>query len=166
MILRPKHFKAIEFLAGSDLAQDEIARRVGVSRRTLSRWLADETFNTELVRGRDALPYSFDGLRVRTARLLLLDIVRRLEAHGETLPLKEMTTLLAQLMGESAGPGADELSAEDGCDAEGARRDFPELTPEQADEIWAKFDEVVSRGQKNPDPPPPENPGHQETPSA
>jgi transcriptional regulator with XRE-family HTH domain len=165
MILRPKHLRAIEILAGSDLTLDEAAREVGVSRRTISRWLANGAFRAELVRVRPALSYSFEGLRARTTRLLLMDIVRRLETGGEKLPLKEMTALLAQLMGERSIGGPDGLPGDaqggEGESAERSYRPFSQLTPEQAEEIWAKVDEVTRRPQD--EPPPTEIPEQQKT---
>ena len=139
MLLRPKHLKAIEFLAGSDRSMSEVAAEVGVSLRTLHRWLKEDEFRSELVRARGALPYSLGGLAARASRLLLIDIVRRLEAGGEKPSLKEVTALLAQLAAAKDAPAADSTQTDTGS--------LADLTPEQEEEIWTKFDEFVTRNQ-------------------
>jgi AcrR family transcriptional regulator len=153
MLLRPKHLKAIELLASSDLSTADVAAEVGVSLRTLQRWLKDPDFRSEFARGRGSLPYSFDGLVARTSRLLLIDIVRRLEVGEEKLPIKEVTALLAQLTAARDLPAAAISSPGDSTEMGGGP--FEVLTPEQSDEIWDKFDEFVTRNQKAADPRPP-----------
>jgi hypothetical protein len=142
MLLRPKHLKAIELLASSDLSTADVAAVVGVSLRTLQRWLRKAEFRSELARGRGSLPYSFDGLVSRTARLLLIDIVRRLEAGGEKLPIKEVTALLAQLTAAKQVPGGADSSPDDSTEMTASP--MAALTPDQEDEIWNKFDEFVT----------------------
>lgn len=130
MILRPKHFRTIELLTGTDLRHGEIARRVGVSSRTLCRWLADGRFRAALECRRRLLPFHIEGLRLETARKLLLDVQRRLEAGEEKIPLKEVTQLLARLVGDNFDRVPDEPPTE------GA---VPKLTPEQAEALWAEI---------------------------
>ena len=49
MIMRGKHHEAIKLIVESTLTFKEIARRVGVSERTLSRWVNErETFRDAL----------------------------------------------------------------------------------------------------------------------
>ena len=139
MVLRPRHFRAIELLVGTDLLQRDVAREVGVTRRTLGGWLKDDAFRAELARRRDAMPSRLEGLRMQTVRSLLLNAIRRLDADEEKPPLKEITQLLARVAGdEFATPsrGSDEQPDEDSTGTGGF-----ELTPDQAERIWDMLEE-------------------------
>ncbi|HUW57874.1 MAG TPA: hypothetical protein VMZ92_14635 [Planctomycetota bacterium] len=138
MVLRPKHFRAMELLVGTDLLQRDVARRVRVTPRTLGRWLRDAAFQTELARRRDAMPCRLDGLRMQTARTLLLNVIRRIDTGDEKVPLKEITQLLAQLLSETgiAAAPTDAPRREDD--------DQFTLTPDQADRMWDILEEAES----------------------
>jgi len=143
MILRPRHFRAIELLAGTDLRQWEVARRVGVSRRTLGHWLKKETFRAELARRRELLPCRLNSLRLHTARMLLVHVLDRLKDGEERLPIKEMTQLLARLAGDDLESDKTEATASEPPEAvdDVGGQTTAGLTSEQAEEIWAKIDE-------------------------
>ena len=111
MVLRPRHFKAMALLAGTDLLQRDVARQVGVTPRTLGHWLKDEAFQAELARRRDAMPCRLDGLRMQTARTLLLNVIGRLDAGEEKIPLKEITQLLVQVLSVTAATTAGRADA-------------------------------------------------------
>jgi len=100
MELRPRHFRAIELLAGTDLEKREVASAVGVSRATLSRWLRDKAFRAELALRRELLPYRLDGLRMEAARRGLVDLVERLGRTHCKPTLKELMGVLGQLVGK------------------------------------------------------------------
>lgn len=139
MVLRPRHFRAIEFLVGTDWLQRDVARQVGVTRRTLGHWLKDEAFQAELARRRDAMPSRLEGLRMQTVRSLLTNVIRRLDANDEKPPLKEITQLLARVAGDEFAPSRRDSHEQDDEDSSGTGG-F-ELTPDQADRIWAMLEE-------------------------
>ena len=145
MILRPRHFRAIELLAGTDLLQQEVAEQVGVSRRTLGHWLKHEAFRAELARRRELLPCRLNTLRLHTARMLLVHVLDRLKDGEERLPIKEMTQLLARLAGDELESDTGDVSTgEPGQPVDDMGGGVaPELTGEQAEEIWAKMDEFL-----------------------
>ena len=68
MLLRPRHYKAIELLATTDMTQKAIAKELGAATRTLRKWMKDEEFLSELARRREADPQSFRTLRLSAAR--------------------------------------------------------------------------------------------------
>ena len=136
MVLRPRHFRAMELLVGTDLLRRDVARQVGVSRRTLGRWLKDPAFEAELARRQDAMPCRLDGLRMQTARTLLLNVIRRLDQGEENIPVKEITQLLAQVLSDTAA------TASAGNDAPSGKDEAVfDLTPDQVERVWAVIDE-------------------------
>lgn len=143
MVLRPKHFVAIGLLVGTDLLQRDVARQVGIHRRTLGRWLKDETFRAELARQRELLPARLESLRKRAMHGLLVNVTGRLEAGDEKLPLKEITQLLKELVAE---PFQHPIPDTDGQDR------LPELTPEEAERLWETLEEgeTAAKGPDNP----------------
>ena len=147
MVLRPRHFKAMALLVGTDLLQRDVARQVGVTPRTLGHWLKDEAFQAELARRRDAMPCRLDGLRMQTARTLLLNVIGRLDAGEEKIPLKEITQLLAQVLSVTAATTAARADAPDEEDENPFN-----LTPDQAERVWA----IIGEG--NSDAPPAHEP--------
>ena len=100
MELRPRHFRAIELLAATDLEKREVASAVGVSRGTLTRWLRDKAFQQELALRRELLPCRLEALRMQAARRALMDLVDRLTVRFDRAPMKEVTQLLGQLVSE------------------------------------------------------------------
>lgn len=54
-MLNEKQINAIEYLLAGTMLKSEIAERVGISTRTLSRWENDEEFKAELDRWRNQL---------------------------------------------------------------------------------------------------------------
>jgi len=100
MELKPRHLRAIELLAGTDLRKGQVAAAVGVSRGTITRWLKDKAFRAELALRRQLLPYHLDGLRMEAARRALTDLVERLGRPHPKAPLKELMRVLEQLVGE------------------------------------------------------------------
>ncbi|MDI9215961.1 helix-turn-helix domain-containing protein [Clostridium tertium] len=54
-MLDERHIDAIEYILGGTMLKSEIADRVGISTRTLSRWENDEEFKAELDTRRKAL---------------------------------------------------------------------------------------------------------------
>lgn len=136
MILRPRHFKAIDLLVGTDLLQRDVAREVGIAPRTFGHWLKDPAFQAELARRREAMPRRLDGLRMQTVRSLLVNVIRRLDDSEENPPLKEITQLLSRVAGDgfaaSKTPEADQPNPDE--------QHWPELTPEQVDAIWDVID--------------------------
>ena len=138
MVLRPRHLRAIALLVETDLLQKDVAAEVGVSPRTIGRWIKDETFAAELTRRREVQPYCIDGLRLEAARAILCDLAQRVESGEARIPAKEIPQLLTQLvgreferasLGESATP--EETPVEEDDDP------FPTYTPEEAEAIWA-----------------------------
>ena len=146
MILRPRHFRAIELLTGTDLTQYETAREVGIAPRTLTRWLRQETFRRELEKRRQVLPFHLDGLRVHTARRLLIDVLQRLEAGEEKLPIREITQLVRQV--------ADDVDRMRDAEPEVAP---PEMTPEEVDAAWAAVEGDSPDDEDEDDEPEPED---------
>ena len=130
MLLRPKHLRAIDLLAHTDLSQCEIAARLHLSRQTLTQWVKDADFRRELARRREVLPHRFESLRRRVTRRVLLEVENCLEVGGERPKVRELTQLLMRLSGETL----ERLSTEPPEPPE------PEitLTTEQAEAIWAE----------------------------
>jgi hypothetical protein len=117
MELRPRHLRAIELLIGTDLNFTGVAAAVGVSTYTLRKWRRDPDFRRERDRRRDVLPHRMHLLRMETARRLLQDVICRLIRADEKLPLKEVSAMLAQLVGADfsrATVTPDEATADDG----------------------------------------------------
>ena len=146
MILQPKHLRAIDLLVRSDLAKKEVAAVVGVHPRTLTRWLKDAAFREALDRRRQAQPFVLDGLRMETARLLLLDVGRRLVGGDQKPALKDLTQLLDRLVGEEfervdAGAGVPGGPGDPAAPQEPAEQER-ELTDEEAEALWAQLDKV------------------------
>ena len=100
MELKPRHLRAIELLAATDLRKGQVAAAVGVSRGTIARWLKDKAFRAELALRRQLLPYHLDGLRMEAARRALTDLVERLGRPHHKAPLKELMRVLGQLVGD------------------------------------------------------------------
>ena len=100
MELRPKHLRAIDLLARTDLGTTQVAAMAGVNRSTLGRWLKDKAFAEELAFRRDLLPYHLDGLRVSAAREVLRSILGQLDFKWDRMPVTELMEVLKGLVGK------------------------------------------------------------------
>ena len=74
-MLDEKHIAAIDYILSGTMLKQEIADRVGISRRTLNRWENDIEFKTELDRRRE-----------------------QLKKCGENKIINETTNLVAQML--------------------------------------------------------------------
>ena len=101
MMLRKMHLWAIDMLASTHLSYRDIAYRVRVHPRTLSRWVKDPDFRSELDRRREVPPYNLINMRKWITRMILGKIARQLLAGDEALSLKDASQLLARLSDES-----------------------------------------------------------------
>ena len=100
MVLRPKHLRAMDLLASTDLLKREVASAVGVSANTLGRWCKDASFCEELARRRLLQPEQIDVLRLQAARSALTRVVRRLDSGYAGPSIREISQLLGRLVGD------------------------------------------------------------------
>ena len=142
MILRPKHFRAIDLLAGTDTPKGEVAQSVGITRPTLTSWMKDPDFRRELDRVQKLQPHCFAILRMDAGRKLLLNMIDRLEAGEEKLPLREIAQAIGKLVGDQLTNSS--FAPEEPQPAEESR----EMTQEEIDEFWEELairDELKKR---------------------
>ena len=100
MLLRPKHLRALDLLAHTDLPQYHVARKVRISPRTLRHWLEDPEFS-EALKARQAVSAdSVEDLRLRAARSSLARITMRLQSGIADVSIADLTRLLGQLSSE------------------------------------------------------------------
>jgi hypothetical protein len=92
MILRPKHMRAIELLATTDMTQKEVAKEMRVGWRTICRWVKDRDFHEALELRQSARPESVAAFAMRGMQMLLADMVIRLRT-GEHPSIKELIGL-------------------------------------------------------------------------
>jgi len=141
MELRPKHLRAIELLAGTDLQKQHVAGEIGVAPRTLGRWLKDRAFREELTRQRKVQAFRIDGLRMEATHDALRDVVDRFETGGDKPPIKEITQLLDRLVGGDFARArlGDQADVPEGCDEPVEPEPEPRaMTTEEAEAIWAE----------------------------
>ena len=145
MILRPRHMRAIELLASTDMLSRDIAKEVGVCSRTLTEWGRDQDFRDELARRRAARPEMLRALWMDAVSKLLVHTVRALEQGDVKLPLKEMVSLLGRLISKDFGAPRPEPAGEaewDGTDH------GPELSAEDIRRMWAEVEAQCKEAEK------------------
>jgi hypothetical protein len=103
MLLRPKHLRAIDLLAHTDLPRYQVARKLRISRHTLRQWLAAPEFSEELKSRQSVSADSVEGLRLRAARSSLARIAARLQSGVGDMPIHHLTRLLGELSSERFG---------------------------------------------------------------
>lgn len=139
MELRPRHFKAMRLLVGTDMKKKEIAAAVGVTPSTLAKWQGDEEFEVEMGRQYWSQPFRLDALRLSVAERLLYAIESSVNM-GRSMPhIGQVAQLLDRLVGKEFSrmlPGAqtpaEPPAADPAAAATEAGPEEPQMAPEPA----------------------------------
>lgn len=125
--------RVLELLTLGGLTQKQAAEDVGVVSSTVSQWLRrDPEFKRQLDAWRAGPPP--DAVTLAQSRRIIIDeLARRVLHERSTFSIRELLTVDDRLGSEATTPTQE---AHDDGSADGVI----ELTPEQAERVWAEVD--------------------------
>jgi len=144
--------RVVELMAVGGLSASKAAECVGVRASTVRDWFRTRP---ELQRQLDAWRTGppVDATTLAQSRRMIIDeLTRRVLHERANLSLRELLNIYDRLLREGAAGKEENLDNETDAPSSG-----PQLTPEQAERIWAEIDRELQRTEADPpaDPPKP-----------
>ena len=126
--------RVAELMTVGGLSKVRAAERVGVSSNTVNRWLRRDPEFREQVRGW-CTGVPMDGVRIaQSRRAVMNELARRVLHERSKLTIRDLLSIHDLLMKETEAMTKENEENDDGDDT------GLELTPEQAERIWAEVD--------------------------